>query len=82
MTSISGRVFVPVVGATVAAPVLVLARSAGINATRVKIRILCARTTRGRSAVLLEAITTTAENAPGIEAQRAVTRSQPWTCSK
>ena len=40
---------------------------AGIRATRIKIRMLWASTTRGRSAVLVAANTITAEKAPGIE---------------
>ena len=50
---------------------------AGIRATRMKIRMLWASTTRGRSAALVAASTITEAKAPGIEAQRAVTRSQP-----
>lgn len=57
-------------------------RSGGISATRVKTRRLWARTTRGRSALLAAAMTTTEEKAPGIAARRAVTGSQPWTRSR
>ena len=75
----SGMLLVAATGVRDETPVLPLVsvRIDGIKATRVKIRMLCASTTRGRSAELPDAITTTAANAPGIEAQRAVTRSQP-----
>ena len=38
--------------------------------------------TRGRSALLVAAMIATDEKAPGIEAKRAVTGSQPWTRSR
>ena len=72
----------PAAGVAPRAPPLAKPRIGGISATRVKTRMLCASTTRGRSAVLPAAITTTEEKAPGMEAKRAVTRSQPCTRSR
>ena len=54
---------------------LAIERTGGIRATSVKTRRLWARMTRGGSALLFAASTATEENAPAIEAKRAVVLS-------
>ena len=82
--SASGRLLVPARRSPPdqQASAFVSARIGGISATRVKTRRLWASTTRGRSALLVAAMTTTDEKAPGMAAKRAVVRSQPWTRSR
>jgi hypothetical protein len=70
VTTISAKLLVTAVVAGGPAPALspTRLRMAGISATRVKIRTLCARATRGRSAALVAASTRTEDKAPGMEA--------------
>ena len=82
--STSGVLLVPApaIAADQQRPAFVSARIGGISATRVNTRMLWASITRGRSALLVAAMTTTDEKAPGMEAKRAVVRSQPCMRSR